>query len=250
MTRLRTRAVTRLRGSSDLPRAAELIPSFDRAFSRGSPRLRVVDAHAIFGQSLAFAFRLYGIRSAWSGAAHVETAEAIPLGGDDAGFVILDLSPESLAEGVDVIRACRRAGARVLVITDSPEPALVAEALLAGAEAVSDKAGPFDELVARLVVRISGDGSPGSRAHPSLRPDSGDASRARLRRLALDSLTARERHVLGCLMDGQTVDEIARDAAISVATVRSHVHAIFAKLGVHCQLAAVAFAHSAGWLPE
>jgi DNA-binding NarL/FixJ family response regulator len=48
-------------------------------------------------------------------------------------------------------------------------------------------------------------------------------------------------------MEGKTVDEIAVGAALSVATVRSHVHAILTKLGVNCQVAAVATAHRGGW---
>ena len=67
------------------------------------------------------------------------------------------------------------------------------------------------------------------------------------RRLAL--LTAREREVLGHLMEGRQVREISRARFVSDATVRTQVKAILAKLEVSSQLAAVGLARSVGWQP-
>jgi DNA-binding NarL/FixJ family response regulator len=43
------------------------------------------------------------------------------------------------------------------------------------------------------------------------------------------------------------VREVAQEAFVSEATVRTHVKSILAKLGVSSQLAAVALARDAGW---
>jgi DNA-binding NarL/FixJ family response regulator len=68
-----------------------------------------------------------------------------------------------------------------------------------------------------------------------------------LGRLAL--LTARESQVLGRLMQGRTVHDIATLSVVSEATVRTQVKSILAKLEVSSQLAAVGLAHQVGWRP-
>jgi len=65
----------------------------------------------------------------------------------------------------------------------------------------------------------------------------------------VDRLTAREAQVLGHLMRGQTVHEIAATSFVSEATVRTQVKAILAKLEVSSQIAAVGLAHQIGWHP-
>lgn len=65
----------------------------------------------------------------------------------------------------------------------------------------------------------------------------------------VDDLTPRERHVLGLLVSGLNTHEIVQQLGVSQSTVRTHVQNIFAKLGVHSRLQAVA-ALSAGGLLE
>src|SRR5262249_2166519 len=62
-----------------------------------------------------------------------------------------------------------------------------------------------------------------------------------------DQLTLRESEVLGLLMQGHTVREVARHSSTAETTVRSHVKAILAKLEVSSQLAAVGLAYQIGW---
>lgn len=62
-------------------------------------------------------------------------------------------------------------------------------------------------------------------------------------------LTAREKHVLLRLIEGLSADAVARESVVSVATVRSQIRSVLAKLGVHSQLEAVALARRVGW-PE
>ena len=59
-------------------------------------------------------------------------------------------------------------------------------------------------------------------------------------------LTVRECEVLQDLIEGKNAERIANDSFVSVATVRSHIKSLLAKLGVNSQLAAVAAAQRAG----
>jgi two-component system nitrate/nitrite response regulator NarL len=55
-----------------------------------------------------------------------------------------------------------------------------------------------------------------------------------------DLLTAREQEVLGMLASGASAPEIARRLFLSPATVKSHLHNVYEKLGVSDRAAAVA----------
>jgi DNA-binding NarL/FixJ family response regulator len=68
-------------------------------------------------------------------------------------------------------------------------------------------------------------------------------------RRRLDQLTPREREILGCLMGGLTVREIAHRWVVSEATVRTQVKSILSKLEVSSQLAAVGLANQVRWRP-
>jgi DNA-binding NarL/FixJ family response regulator len=63
----------------------------------------------------------------------------------------------------------------------------------------------------------------------------------------LEQLTNRESVVLGHLMKGRAVRQIAGLSTVSEATVRTQVKSILAKLEVSSQLAAVGMAHEIGW---
>jgi two-component system nitrate/nitrite response regulator NarL len=66
-------------------------------------------------------------------------------------------------------------------------------------------------------------------------------------RRRLELLTPREKQVLGALIEGHNVREIARMGVVSEATVRTQVKSILGKLEVSSQLAAVGLAHHVGW---
>lgn len=59
-------------------------------------------------------------------------------------------------------------------------------------------------------------------------------------------LTRRERQVLAMLARGMKVGCIAEECHLSVTTVRNHIQRMMAKLGVHTQLEAAAYAHRHG----
>jgi DNA-binding NarL/FixJ family response regulator len=55
----------------------------------------------------------------------------------------------------------------------------------------------------------------------------------------LDSLTPRERQILGLMAEGMDNREVARRLGVSYATVRSHVRNLLGKLGARSKLEAV-----------
>jgi two-component system nitrate/nitrite response regulator NarL len=71
------------------------------------------------------------------------------------------------------------------------------------------------------------------------------AERSRL----LESLTPRERQILGLLAEGMDNRDIARQLGVSYTTVRSHVRHLLSKLSAHSKLEAVVKAAEWG-LPE
>jgi two-component system nitrate/nitrite response regulator NarL len=239
----------RLRASALRGAAVRVSPD---AFIRAEPTVLVVDDHPLFGLSLAFALRLQGVSSLWP---HDRPLNAFRLAEqirrDEAGVVVLGLPLADDGVWIPLIEACLAANARVLIVTGSHDQELGAGALIAGAEAVFDKARPFDDLARDLFNMIVGNAADTQLQPRDLAaPVTEEVPRTASRRRALESLSPREREVLRCLMDGKTVDEIAGGAALSVATVRSHVHAVLTKLGVNCQIAAVAVAHRGGWTAD
>lgn len=65
----------------------------------------------------------------------------------------------------------------------------------------------------------------------------------------LASLTPREREVLGLMAAGLTNTEIAERLVVSVATVKTHVRSILAKLEARGRVQAVLIAHQHGVSP-
>ncbi len=156
------------------------------------------------------------------------------------------------------IEATRRiveadAGVRVLILTTFDLDAYVLEALRAGASGFLLKDAPPDDLTAAIRTVASGDAvvapSVTRRLLDSYRhllPD-GDADHSPSRSDAvLEELTPREREVLLEIAAGYSNGEIAERLFVTEATVKSHVGAIFMKLGLRDRVQAVIFAYERG----
>ncbi len=153
--------------------------------------------------------------------------------------------------GIDGIEATRRVkrilpSVRIVMLTVFEEPAVILEAITAGADGYLLKKSNARELTEQLRGSAK-DGAPLTagvartvlnllRSHSP--KDSGDlteppGSPGRL------TLSDREQDVLRCLVRGKSYTGTAEDLGISTNTVRTHVRAIYKKLQVHSVAEAV-----------
>jgi len=145
-------------------------------------------------------------------------------------IVLLDLKLPGM-DGVAVLRPLRAAGLRVLVLTSATEPSVAAAAVRAGAAGVVYK--DIDPAALVRAIRAVHDGN------VLLAPE---AIGSLVRGSRADTLTAREREVLDGIADGRSNREIARLLRVSEKTVKAHVSAVLAKLGVQDRTQAALYA--------
>jgi DNA-binding NarL/FixJ family response regulator len=208
----------------------------------------VVEDHALLADALVDALGRAGHRadsvSGPTGDDIVETARALA-----PDLVLLDLVLGSdVGLAIPLVSRLRETGAQVLMLTGVVDPALIGSCIEAGAVGIVCKNETFDVVLEKVERALRHEAT--MQAHEreemllTLRRRRADDQR---RMAPFDRLTARERAVLGALMDGNTAEEIARSCFVSLATVRSQIRSILEKLGVHSQVAAVALAHRAHW---
>jgi len=114
-----------------------------------------------------------------------------------------------------------------------------------GAATALDADQPFARLVAALDAALLRQATTLDTARLALALRARDAE---ARRFA--ELTSREQDVLGHMVQGRVAAEIAATGHVSLATVRSHIRAVLAKLGVSSQVAAVALTQRACREPQ
>ena len=154
--------------------------------------------------------------------------------------VLMDLVMPGMG-GVEAIRLLRQRHPHVQVIalTSFPEDELVQAALRAGAISYLLKTISAGDLAAAIRAAAAG--------QPTLAPE---ATQALLRRAAAPAasydLTAREREVLGLLVDGLSNAEIAERLTISESTAKFHVSNVLGKLQVGSRAEAVSVALQSG----
>jgi DNA-binding NarL/FixJ family response regulator len=140
--------------------------------------------------------------------------------------------------GVGLCRWVRRASPRTIIVmlTTRDEPQLAMSALAAGAAGYLLKGTPPEELMFYLRQAVTGSRVLDARLGQSPRaceaPD----------RVAEYGLSPREREVLNEMLVGQGNRAIAQRLCISEDTVKSHVKAIFRKLGARDRGHAIALA--------
>ncbi len=219
----------------------------------------IVEDHPLLAGGLAAALRGHGL------VVHVidgPSPDAILARARDVGadVVMLELVlGGGIGLTIPLIEPLRAIGADVLVVTGVTDAILLRAAVEAGASAFVSTSATFetvlDQLTETIDARAENAGAKGDCTNPASDPPDLLADRRerradeRARLTPFDRLTARERVVLGALMDGQSAEEIASGSFVSITTVRSQIRSILEKLSVHSQVAAVALAHRSGWSP-
>ncbi|MFJ3393524.1 response regulator transcription factor [Leifsonia aquatica] len=158
--------------------------------------------------------------------------------------------------GVDGVAATERIardapGTAVLVLTTYADDESILSALRAGARGYLTKDAGRAELAAAVRAVASGQSTfapeVGARIVSSLTSPaapSAAVSPAAALVARFPSLTPREAEVLALVGDGRSNPEIAAALFVSVATVKTHINAIFAKLAVRDRAQAIALVRS------
>ena len=211
-------------------------------------QIAIVEDHGLLAQSLAYALAGRGITAMV--VKDLQPAAVIDaLRDQNLALVLLDFDLGDDGVGLDLIKPINELGYRVAMLTGETDPVTLAQCVEAGAVGVISKRDPFDRLIEHIEDVFDGRSilslatreqlMSGLRSHRTLEAERG---------APFERLTVRESEVLADLIDGKNADTIARDSFVSVATVRSHIKALLAKLGVNSQLAAVALARRSGWV--
>ncbi|MGH3413876.1 MAG: LuxR C-terminal-related transcriptional regulator [Marmoricola sp.] len=222
--------------------------------NRGQPaRIVLVEDHSLFAESLEIALRMEGYD-----AHRLVLDDSVTMGarllaavlGLKPTVVLLDLDLGVLGNGAELIVPLTEARVTVAVVTGNLDRARWGECIARGARTVVSKTAPLAEILG--TIRRMADGlAMMSRAE---RDELVAVWQQRVReekelRSRLGHLTRREAEVLGELMTGKQVSDIARERFVSESTVRTQVKAVLAKLQVSSQLTAVGLAHRANWHP-
>jgi DNA-binding NarL/FixJ family response regulator len=205
----------------------------------------IIDDHALVSTTLAMALESRGILTHCSEASSVEamrraTANVTP--GVALVDVDLGVAPDGrMRSGVDLVPVLVDLGWQVVMLTGSARAPDVAAAIAAGAIGWLHKKAPFEALLASIVAAVAGERLLSDEERLQLvRLHYGEKAQALIRRAGFDQLTAREREVLDGLVAGKRAAAIAEESVVSLATVRTQIRSILAKLGVSSQLEAVA----------
>jgi DNA-binding NarL/FixJ family response regulator len=204
----------------------------------------VVDDQALVACSIALALRGVGMAAVAVPPARV--AELAAQQAPPGGLVLLDLDhPVDGADPVALVPGLRAAGWQVLLVTGTSDETAVALAVAAGACGRVHKSRPFEELV-RIATRAA-EGQPVMSALERTRllglADSAQAA-ARRDHDRWGRLTPREQEIVNRIAAGRRPAAIAEEFVVSLATVRSHIRSILAKLGVGSQLEVAALANA------
>jgi DNA-binding NarL/FixJ family response regulator len=210
----------------------------------------MIEDHELLAQSLQAALSAEHITvlRVWSDDRDKLLSEALEAA---PGLVLLDYDlGRDIGTAAGLIAPLKAAGHSVVMLTGVTDRLVLAECLEEGAIGIIDKSVSFDELLDRIHVALD------DRPLMSRHEREEMLSRLRLQRAARErelhafqGLTTREGEVLGALMRGKSADRIAEESVVSVATIRTQIRSILAKLGVNSQLAAVARAQEVRWQP-
>jgi DNA-binding NarL/FixJ family response regulator len=211
-------------------------------------RVVIVEDHLLVAETLRATLANHGI-TAQIVAPDEPDALVAALRSQAPALVLLDLDLGRHGDSTPVIAPLAAAGIRTLIVSGTTDRERIATAFEAGAFGFHPKDDGLDALVAKAGAALVAAAPLDDLLRRTLREELTGARAARAAALGpFERLTERERDTLRALSAGLAVQAIAAQWVVSEATVRSHVRAVLAKLGVASQLAAVALALHSGWL--
>lgn len=196
----------------------------------------LVDDHPLLRKGLkqliSFDDELEVIAEASGGEEAIEIAER-----EDPDLIILDLNMQGM-DGLQTLTKMRELGvtSRIIMLTVSDADEDVLTAISQGADGYLLKDTDPDLLLEQIKLSVTGkmvlseavtQVLAAAIRRPAVRPAS-----------ELDSLTAREVEILGCIAQGMSNKVIARELDISDGTVKVHVKHLLKKLGLRSRVEA------------
>lgn len=176
-------------------------------------------------------------------------AEAVELAARERPDVVLMDVRMPEMDGIEATRrlCAAAAGPRVLILTTFDLDSYVFAALRAGASGFLLKDTPPADLLSAVRVVAAGEGLLAPTVTRRLIAEF--AARPLPRRTpqrTLDGVTAREREVLALIAAGLSNDELAAELHLSMATVKTHIGRLLAKLGARDRAQLVIAAYESG----
>jgi DNA-binding NarL/FixJ family response regulator len=205
----------------------------------------IVDDHELVGTSLLLSLRGEGLEAHFICRGDTDGVLSVTARlGPGVALLDLDLGRDEQGRRIDgagLVRPLTAAGWKVIILSGSFDRAGIGAALDSGALAWVPKNAPLPALLA--AVRAAQNG------RPVMAAERRDQLIALSRRVTaerdalsakLSRLSHREREVLAMLAQGRRAQAVAEHFVVSLATVRTQIRAVLAKLEVSSQLEAVA----------
>jgi DNA-binding NarL/FixJ family response regulator len=205
-------------------------------------RVVVVDDQAIIREGLVTVLSLLPdievLGEAADGRAAIELVDRLL-----PDIVLMDLRMPVLS-GLEATREILRIhpGMGILILTTFADDASVVDVLRAGAKGYLTKDADRAEVAAAIRAVAQGHMTLGAEVGQKL--VAGNQAHAGPPLATRFGLTVREDEVLALIADGLSNAEIAAALFVGVSTVKTHINAIFAKLGVRDRAQAIALVHS------
>jgi DNA-binding NarL/FixJ family response regulator len=206
----------------------------------------VVDDYVSFAEALACRLDIEpGLT-----ASAVTTIEQTRLALSDRRFdaVLLDIDLDGI-DGIEFADEALSANPdmRIVIVTAGRDESRIIEAVQIGVSGWVLKDEPIEHLLSVVWGALRGETwiPPRLLTYVLAELKSTQSERAELAAL-LETLSPREKEVLGCLAAGMSADAIAVQLFLSRNTIRTHIHNMLRKLHVHSALAAAALARRAG----
>ncbi len=209
------------------------------AKSKRKYRILIADRGGVFRLGLK---KLFAVEDDFRVVAQAEnamqTAELVKRFQADLVFVQAEIEQEGTG---DLLARIQQAVAhcKAVIVADAARDDEVESFVKRGASGIIMRSADPDNFI-KCAARVVKNGTflPKPSAEPEASPAAGKARPDR----PVDTLTRREKSIIGCLMQGLRNREIAANLSITEQTVKNHLRTIFDKVGVSDRLELVLYA--------